>query len=481
VEGRRLARGADRARDRAWSRPLRLLVAFALAAALTFPAVEAGEIGDRPPRESVARLLAYLRIDTSNPPGNEKKGALFLKSILDAAGIASELDEPAPGRANLYARLPGSGAGPALLLHHHIDVVPAERAGWRSAPFAAAEEGTRVTARGALDDKALGLAELEAFVALKGRPLQRDVVYLATADEEAGGALGLASVAARRPAWLAGVGFAIGEGGETETVVETQRLFGVEVAQKSALWLRLSASGVPGHSASPDPDGATARLARLLGSLASWRRPLAVSPLVAGGLATIAKVRPKDLADLLRSVPARAAKDPDALRASLTPRFLALVSDTLAITRLGPEGGAPNTVPAAAFADVDCRLLPSTDARAFLEEVRRRASAERVDVNIRLEAPAGPPSPAPGALYDVIAAALTRRFPGVLIVPTLGTGTSENRVLRARGAATYGLLPFRASVYDLQGIHGVNERIREDWFLEGVELMKEIVAKFAAR
>ncbi|HKC24236.1 MAG TPA: M20/M25/M40 family metallo-hydrolase [Thermoanaerobaculia bacterium] len=454
---------------------MKRLVPFAFAAALAFP------LGAAPPSDGVARLLAYLRIDTSNPPGNEKKGALFLKSILDAAGIASELDEPAPGRASLYARLTGSGAGPALLLHHHLDVVPAGRAGWRSAPFAAEEEGTRVTARGALDDKALGLAELEAFLALRGRPLRRDVVYLATADEEAGGALGLASVAARRPAWLAGVGFAIGEGGETETVVETQRLFGVEVAQKSALWLRLSASGLPGHSASPDPANAPARLARLLGDLVSRKRPLVVSPLVADALATTAKVKPKDLADLLRSVRARAEKDPDSLRTLLTPRFLALVTDTLVITRLGPEDGAPNAVPAVAFADVDCRLLPSTDLRAFLDEVRRRASAERVDVSVRLEASAGPPSPTPGALYDVIAAVLSRRFPGVLVVPTLGTGTSENRVLRARGVATYGVLPFRASVYDLRGIHGVNERIRTDWYLEGVELMKEIVARFAAR
>jgi acetylornithine deacetylase/succinyl-diaminopimelate desuccinylase-like protein len=434
-----------------------------------------------PPSGPVAHLVSYLRIDTSNPPGNEKAGALLLKSFLDAAGIPSELDEPAPGRANLYARLESGTRAPALVLHHHIDVVPAAKEGWASPPFAAEEAGPRINARGALDDKALGVAELEAFIALKGKPLARDVIYLATADEETGGALGVASVLARRPQWLNGAGFAIGEGGETETVVETQRFFGIEVAQKSPLWLRLTAKGAASHAASPNPDASSSRLVKVLAALSSWKRPLAVSPLVADELATLAGVKPKDLAALLKSVPARAKSDPEALRAALTPRFLALVTDTLAITRLGPEGGSPNVLPAAAFADLDCRLLPTTDAKTFLEDVRRLAAAERVDVDVRFEAAGGPPSPAQGGLYEVVAKTLRARFPAALVAATMGTGTSENRVFRARGIAAYGVTPFRVNVYDLAGIHGVNERIREDWFLEGVETMKEIVAGFAGR
>src|SRR5262249_50264717 len=157
------------------------------------------------------------------------------------------IDEPAPGRASLYARLPGTGNGRGLLLHHHIDVVPANPRGWRSPPFAAENEGPRLTARGALDDKALGIAELEAFLALAKRsPRARDVVLLATADEETGGPLGVASVARRKPAWLAGVGDALGEGGEVETVVDEARFFGIEAAQKSVLRLRLTATGPGG-------------------------------------------------------------------------------------------------------------------------------------------------------------------------------------------------------------------------------------------
>mgnify|MGYP001057474870 CR=1 FL=1 len=141
---------------------------------------------------SVERLRSYLRLDTSNPPGNELRGALFLKELLEREGIETEIFEPEPGRANLYARLRGSGKQPGLLLHHHIDVVPAPPAGWQKPPFAAGFVGENVlVGRGTLDTKGLGMAQLEAFLDLKrrGRPLVRDVVYLATADEETGGRL----------------------------------------------------------------------------------------------------------------------------------------------------------------------------------------------------------------------------------------------------------------------------------------------------
>src|SRR5262245_7554652 len=126
MEGRRLPLGADRARNG--------VRGAALALALLLSPGARGA----PPSDPVQRLVEYLRIDTSNPPGNEKRAALYLKSILDAAGIASELDEPTPGRASLYARLKGNGREPGLLLHHHMDVVPAEPKEWRSPPFSAA-------------------------------------------------------------------------------------------------------------------------------------------------------------------------------------------------------------------------------------------------------------------------------------------------------------------------------------------------------
>ncbi|MBK9376705.1 MAG: M20/M25/M40 family metallo-hydrolase [Holophagales bacterium] len=164
---------------------------------------------------AVERLRAYVRLDTSNPPGNEIRGALYLKELLARGGVASEIFEPEPGRANLYARLRGTGSAPGLVLHHHIDVVPASAAGWLRPPFAAVVFNDLVLhGRGVLDTKGLGIAQLEAFLALKrsGRAPARDVVFLATADEERGGRLGVSAVYEKRPAWLAGVGEVLGEG-----------------------------------------------------------------------------------------------------------------------------------------------------------------------------------------------------------------------------------------------------------------------------
>jgi acetylornithine deacetylase/succinyl-diaminopimelate desuccinylase-like protein len=451
-------------------------IAFAIALACASPLHAAG-----PPADPLERLRAYLRIDTTNPPGNEKAGATFLRSILDAAGIPSELLELAPGRAALYARLKG-GREPGLMLHHHIDVVPAnERAGgWEARPFSGDVVLGRLVGRGVLDDKSLGIAQLEAFLALRGKALSRDVVYLATPDEETGGVLGVAAVHARKPEWFAGVGFAIGEGGETETVTDKQRLFGIEVTQKSALWIRITATGTGGHAAAPTPDSAADRLARALGRIEAWSRPLKVEPIVAASAAAQARLKPELLAAPLRDLARLAASDPERLRRSLPPRDLTLISDTIAVTKLATDSAATNVLPTTAVAELDCRLLPSTTPETFLAELNRVLDDPRLRVEVLLDARGGAPS-AQGPLYRSIAAVLHERFPAATVVATLSPGISENRVLRSYGIETYGLLPFRVNVYDLAGIHAANERIRSDWFVEGVETTKRIVAAFAAR
>jgi len=442
---------------------------FLLVALLPRPA------GAEPPELELLR--SYLRIDTSNPPGNERPAALLLQKALSGAGIASELYEAAPGRTNLYARLKGSGK-PGLLLHHHLDVVPADPKDWHLPPFAGGGEGNKLTGRGVLDDKALGIAELQAFLALKGQKLSRDVVFLATADEEAGGALGVAALRKARPAWFAGLGFALGEGGVTETVVDVQRYFGIEIAQKSALWLRLTARGAGGHPGSPERETATGRLAKALGSLASWRRPFVVEREVEEVMKLLAAVRPPTLAALFSDIRAAAARDPERLDRELTPRYRSLLMDLVSITRLGPEGKATNVLPRVAWAEVDCRLLPSTDVDAFLAELKTRIAPQRLEVEMLLSAPAGAPSPK-SELYDLVAARMKRRFPTTVVGPDISPGMSENRVLRAMGLVTYGITPFRVNVYDQAGIHGSNERIRTDWFVEGVALLTDIVRDFA--
>ena len=431
---------------------------------------------------AAVRLQAYVRIDTSNPPGNEKAGALFLKRILDEAGIPSELHEPRPGRASLYARLKGSGRRPGLLLHHHLDVVPAPAKGWDLPPFSGAVNGIRLVGRGTIDDKGLGTAELEAFLeAKRAGGLPGDLVFLATPDEETGGALGVALLLKERPHWFAGIAEAIGEGGLVETIVDRPRLFGIEVQQKGALWLRLSATGPGGHASLPGAVEPSVRIARAVAALSRKERPLRLEPEVERAWREregIGKGRPS-AADLKR----RLSSDPAGLRAELSGRDLALLTDTVAVTRIGTDSVAQNALPRAAWADLDLRFLPSTDPAELLAWVRAAVDDPAVKVEATFQGGPGPASPeadAPG-LYGVIRKVLAERFPGVAVVSDVSPALSENRVLRAHGIRAYGLTPFRLNYYDMAGIHGTNERIRLDWFDEGVETMKRIVKAWAGK
>ena len=419
-----------------------------------------------------------MRIDTSNPPGNEKEGALYLKRLLDEAGIAWEIHEPRPGRASLYARLKGSGAGNGLLLHHHIDVLPAPPQGWDFPPFSGAVSGIRLVGRGTVDDKGLGIAELEAFLEAKRQgALRSDLVFLATPDEETGGALGIALLLKERPHWFAGIADAIGEGGLVETVVDRPRLFGIEVHQKGALWLRLSATGPGGHASLPGPKEPSVRIARAVAAVAGKSRPLRLGPEVERALRSAEGIgRGRPSVDSLKS---RLEKDPAGLRAELNPRDLALLTDTVAVTRIGTDSLSQNALPRKAWADLDIRFLPSTDPAELLGWVRAAIDDPSVKVEVAFQGGPGPASPESG-LYGIVRKVLQGRFPGAAIVSDVSPALSENRVLRAYGIRTYGLTPFRLNYYDMAGIHGVNERIRLDWFDEGVETMKRVVRAWAA-
>jgi acetylornithine deacetylase/succinyl-diaminopimelate desuccinylase-like protein len=164
-------------------------------------------------RETVELGREYLTLDTTNPPGNETVGARFLERVLGRDGIASEIAESAPGRGNLVARLPGDGSEGGIVLHHHIDVVYADRRYWTMDPFGGVIQDGFLYGRGAIDMKSTGILHLAAMLAITraGVPLKRDLVLLATADEEAGSRFGAQWVADRHREWLAGAEYALSE------------------------------------------------------------------------------------------------------------------------------------------------------------------------------------------------------------------------------------------------------------------------------
>src|SRR5258705_5192627 len=219
---------------------------------MTMGAIDWSGLGD----ETVELLQQYLAIDTTNPPGNEVAGTRFLAEALGRQSIDSQTVESAPGRANLIARLRGDGSLGGIVLHHHIDVVYADRRYWTLDPFLGVIADGYLYGRGAIDMKSTGILHLAALLALKRArvPLKRDLVFLATADEEAGSEFGAQFIADRRPDWLAGAQYAISDIGLIQMHSGlTAPLAAVVISEKTGLPITLTARGEPWHGSMPWP------------------------------------------------------------------------------------------------------------------------------------------------------------------------------------------------------------------------------------
>ena len=232
------------------------------------------------PGQAAERLSEYIQVNTINPPGNETNGAKFFAKIFEEAGIQYETAESAPGRGNIWARLKG-GDNPALVLLNHMDVVPADPDYWDFAPYDGALKNGYVLGCGALDMKSLGIVQLQGFLALhaSGRKLNRDVIFVATADEEAGGAFGAGWLVENKPGIFKNVGYLLNEGGGG-SIQGSDTVFSVEVTQKVPLWLRMVAKGNPGHGSVPQTETAVTRILRAGDRLARTRFPTHLIPAV---------------------------------------------------------------------------------------------------------------------------------------------------------------------------------------------------------
>lgn len=429
--------------------------------------------------EAAGWLQQYLRIDTSNPPGHEERGAAFLAGILKKEGIPSRVLTSPRGRASLYARLssPRSG-GRAVLLLHHVDVVPAGP-GWTVPPFAGQVRDGYLWGRGALDDKSLGIVQLAAMIGLKRRPdvlgrLERDVILLAVADEESGGGEGTAWLLAKHPELFRGVEGVIGEGGRSQVTPKGKLLWwGVEVAQKRPLWLEVATSGRGGHGSGLNPDSANHQLiqglARLLAPPPRWR----VSPPVRAYSKAIAPYQNAHWRRVFSNIDAVITETGS--KEFLMPGMANLFIDTVQATVL--RGGERiNVIPDRAWARLDVRLLPDTDSAAFLTEVKRRLGPG-FTVKVLVTSPPAAPSPASGRLYGALESVLGSEAP---VVPAFTPGFTDSRFFRERGIPAYGVSPFKLGPADSRGIHGPDERIPLAEIDRGVERMRRVLAAYAS-
>ncbi len=462
------------------SKLLLIVVLFSLTA---FPVSAADSAVDPYVDAAPERLASYIRVDTVNPPGNEARGAEFFAGIFEAAGIAYETAESAPGRGNIWARIKG-GRKPAIILLNHMDVVPADPRHWSVDPLGGLINDGFIWGRGALDMKGTAIAQLQAFLALhdaveNGARLSRDVVFVATADEEAGGAYGAGWLADNRKSIFKGAGFLLNEGGAATGAGEDTLLM-VEVTQKVPVWLRLTATDRPGHGSSPTRTTSVTRILRAGHRLADTRFPARAIPAVEKLFAGLAPYQEDALLrDGFKDI-ATAIKDDLFVRhlEAVSPSQHALVRNTCSLTTL--EGSNKiNVIPPQASLELDCRILPDQDEAEFIGEIESIVNDPNIEISkIMSLSPAV--SPSEGELWSHIERLAKRRYRNAKIIPSVSGGFTDSHFFRKLGITSYGLGFFVVPRSDFRGVHGNDERIGVDNLKQGTAAMIELLKNFTA-
>ena len=429
--------------------------------------------------EAVDVLRQYLRINTTNPPGNELQTARFLKAMLEKEGIeATILDtaELGAGRANLYARLKGNGTKKAIALVQHMDVVPAAANYWSVPPFSGDVKDGFIYGRGALDMKGEGIAHLMALIAIKrsGVPLTRDIVFIGNADEELGSSGALVFVQ-RHPDLLKDVEFLFTEGGSNLYKNGHLEYYGVGVAEKRTFWQRLTVKGTPSHGSRPTKANPVPRLVAALDKIAHYETPLHVTPGVEKFFHDISRSYSGQQRTWLLDVE-RALKDPRARAWILSDVYWnAILRNTISLTGLAGSNKT-NVIPAEASAELDIRLLPDQSPDAMLATLKRVVGDTAVHFQTLLEPKAPFESPTNTDLFRAIERAAKERDPDAFVTTPMLTGATDRPSYRKAGIVVYGLDPFKVEVADEQrGVHGNDERLSVENVGFGVRFVYDVL------
>jgi acetylornithine deacetylase/succinyl-diaminopimelate desuccinylase-like protein len=429
--------------------------------------------------EAARALSGYLQVDTRNPPGNERAGAEYLAKILRDEGIASEIADVAPGRAQLVARLPGTGKAPPLCLLSHIDVATAEASRWTHGPLSGEiDDQGRIWGRGALDMKSTGIMELMTVLLLHRQkiPLNRDLVLLASADEEEGNT-GAQALAAR---WTEfGCSHLLNEGGVgvKDVFFEGQTVYPISVAEKGALWIQLTARGEPGHGSTPRPGQATDRLLRAIERVKKIRHKPDIQPPMLDLLAAIGRDRGGVAGMVLRS--------PFLVRLLVTPKLLAnpataaTITNTINVTGFG-GAKEPNVLPSEVWALLDVRLLPGTSSDEMLARLGRAIDDPMVDLRVISKLEAEESRWDDPLFRALVTAVRDGRDRGIAVGPFISVATSDSQVIRPLGVTAYGIAPIELTKDELATMHGDDEYVSTANLRDGVRRLFSAIVAYAA-
>ena len=424
---------------------------------------------------AVDLMQQYLRVNTSNPPGNEIEAAKFLKTIFDRYGIDNEIFEFKPGRANIIARIKGNGSKRPIILLSHMDVVTAEPASWEVDPFAAVIKNDAIWGRGALDMKDEGLLHLMTMILLKqeGPPLSRDVIFLGTADEEVNDEGSLWMIANKADLFK-NAEYLLTEGGDNLLEGGSVKIVGVDVAEKAPFWLRLVATGTPGHGSRPVADSATNRIVRAMSRILDWQTPVKLLPAVEQFFKDIAPLQPEPLRTEFANI-SESLKNPDFVKSLTSQReYNFLLRNTISITMLSGSKQT-NVIPNAATCNIDVRLLPGESPEDFLKAL----TAVIADPSIKIEHVNRfkPPNSSPinTELFSLIARKTKENYPAAVVTTKMLSGYTESQLYRQLGIVAYGWAPVYTTPEEDEGVHGNNERISIRNIRQGTREFYEVV------
>jgi acetylornithine deacetylase/succinyl-diaminopimelate desuccinylase-like protein len=410
-------------------------------------------------QHAVDLLQRYVRIASVNPPADTHGTAKLLESEFAAAGMQAKLYESGPGgKTNLIVRLPGRDKTKRpLLLLNHMDVVPVDPARWKANPFGAEIRDGFMWGRGTLDMKSTGIMELTALILMKqlGITPSRDIIFLATCDEETGGVSGAAWMIKHHWDEL-NPDYVLDEGGVGSRDVYTtgKTVFGVSVADKQVLWLKVRATGTSGHASQPIADNANDIL------ISAIEKAKQLQP----------STKPNSVVGEMRRGVGTFASN----------KFMnAIEQNTVSLTTFRSGVGDPpkvNVIPSVAEATLDCRLLPGENAEEFLSGIKARVNNSHVTFEVVSQKADDPtPSRTDRPLYSAIQKAILRQHPDATVMPIIVPFGTDGAKFRVRGSITYGITPMLIDAATLATMHSDSERIPVDQFRQGLHIYFDVL------
>jgi acetylornithine deacetylase/succinyl-diaminopimelate desuccinylase-like protein len=427
--------------------------------------------------ESVELLSRYISLDTTNPPGNEHLAADLFAKILKAEGIAYRVYESRPGRISIRAEIKGSGQGEPLILLHHTDVIAAKKNEWSFDPFGGEIIDGYICGRGALDTKSLGIMQLLSMLDVhRSRlTLNRDLVFLATADEESGADCGVEYLLREHRGDFP-AGLVLNEGSYVaEGIVPGRLLAMISPGEKGPCWIKLKRKGIPGHGSTPHADNALERLTLAVNRLISYRVPLRVTPIVAEYFRRMAPAREflkPYIEDGKQETLLKIVEDNGLLA---DPQVKAMLTNTISLNSLH-SGDKVNVIPSYAEAEVDTRLLPGQGISEWIEILKHRMDDKEIKIEFIMKGE-GNASDMDTDCYRIIEQALLDHYPGAIAAPCLMLGTTDSRFFRELGMLSYGFCPAVIPADHLKSIHGIDEKIAAESLIKGTEVYTDIVKR----